>query len=360
MKELADKAMREGAWGMSTGLIYVPSSYSTTAELVELAKVIGGHGGIYATHMRGEGTGLLRSIEEAVRIGREGKLPVHISHFKASGLKAWGLAAPAIQLILAARERGHQVTADQYPYTASSTSLAAMVIPARYRDLKKFEAALKDAESAQILRKAIAGGVERRGKGERLLVASYRHDRKLQGKNIAEIARDKKLDPVDLVIEMQRSGGASMINFGMSDEEVRLIMKQSFVATASDGSARTVKDSTQPHPRSFGTFPRKIGRYCLRDKTISLPHAIRSCTGLPADILRLPARGYIRKGYAADIVIFAPQSFIDTATFQKPLQLATGVKYLFVNGKLTIDKGKFNGVLAGQALRHSKDSENRK
>lgn len=356
MVTLVDKGMRDGAWGMSTGLIYLPSSYASTDELVKLAERVSMHGGIYASHIRNENTRLLEAVSEAITIGRRAKLPVHISHFKASGLQAWGLASEAIALVVEARKAGQQVTADQYPYTASSTSLGAMVLPAKYRSRDVLVAALKNKEEAEQLKEGIRKGLRVRGEGKRLYVAGYKTNRAWQGKNLAELAQQEKKSTLEIVLEIQQNGGASMVNFGMDEAEVRLIMKQKFVATASDGSARSLTDESQPHPRNFGCFPRKIGYYCLRGNVLPLAQAIRSASGLPADIIGLPQRGYIRQGYWADLVLFDPKTFIDTATFAQPKQLATGVRYLWVNGELAIEKGKATGKLAGRALRHqSKD-----
>ncbi|MCP3694936.1 MAG: D-aminoacylase [Planctomycetaceae bacterium] len=359
MADLVEKGMRDGAWGMSTGLIYLPSSYASKDELVQLARRVAMHGGIYASHIRNENTRLLEAVEEALTIGREAGLPVHISHFKASGLKAWGLASEAVALLVKAREGGQRVTADQYPYTASSTSLGTMVVPAKYRNREALVKALGDEKQARQVKEAIRKGIQVRGEGKRLYVAGYRKNREWQGKNLDELARQEKTTPLEIVLEIQQNGGASMVNFGMDEAEVRYIMKQTFVATASDGSARSLNDETQPHPRNFGCFPRKIGHYCLRGNVLPLSQAIRSATGLPADILHLPERGYVRQGYWADLVLFDPKNFIDTATFAQPKQLSTGVRFLWVNGELAIENGKPTGKLAGRALRHSMKSKSK-
>lgn len=354
MKQLAEQAMRDGAWGMSTGLIYVPSSYASTDELVEVMKVVAGHGGIYATHMRNENTRLLEAIREALEIGQRSGAAVHISHFKASGLNAWGLAADAVELVKEARAGGQTVTADQYPYTASSTSLAAMTIPAKYRDWEVLADALADPDKGPQVREAIEGELKKRGDGQRLFVAGYSTNRDWQGKNLADIAKQIDKPVLDVVLEIQSNGGASMVNFGMSEEEVRLIMQQPFVATASDGSAKHIDDNTVPHPRSYGTFPRKIGRYAIAGKTIPIELAIRSSSGLPADVLQLPERGYLREDYFADVIVFDPATFRDIATFDKPHQYATGVRYLLVNGKLAIDDGRLTDPTHGRSLRHKR------
>lgn len=357
MKVMCDDGMKAGAWGMSTGLIYVPSKYADTDELVELAKVVAKHDGIYVSHMRNENTRLLESIDETLAIGKQAKLPVHISHFKASGRAAWGLAADAVNKVQAARDDGVRVTADQYPYIASSTSLGAMVVPDEYRSTPKFRAAINDAEESKALREKIERAIEVRSGGASLFIASYAENRDWQGRDLASLAKDLKRSPLDLVIEIQTKGGAAMVNFGMQEEEVRLIMQQPFVAVASDGGAKVPSD-TVPHPRNYGTFPRKIGYYAIERGIVTLEQAIRSATGLPADILGMKERGYLKVGHVADIVIFDPKTLRDTATFEKPHQYATGVRYLFVNGKLAIDDGAATGELAGRAVRHKSETQN--
>ncbi len=358
MKALVDQGMRDGAWGFSTGLIYTPGTYAETAEIIELAKAAARHGGFYASHMRHEDAGLLAAVHETIQIGRAAQLPVHISHFKASTPKAWGKAADAIALIQEARAKGQVVTADQYPYPASSTSLTATVIPTRFREgsPKELVARFDDSEQGPKLRKAIENELADRDGGKAIRIARYAKRPEWQGKDLTAIAAQEGKSVLDLVIEIERNGGAQIVHFSMNEEEVRLIMKQPFVATASDGSAQ-VPSNTVPHPRSYGCFARKIGRYALEEKLISLEHAVRSASGLPADILKLPERGYLKPGYFADVVVFDPKTFRDTATYDKPHQYATGVRYLFVNGVLTIDEGKHTGALAGKALRHGQKAK---
>jgi N-acyl-D-aspartate/D-glutamate deacylase len=300
--------------------------------------------------MRNEGNRLLESVAETLKIGREAALPVHISHFKVSGRSAWGLAPDAIRAVTAAREQGQRVTADQYPYIASSTSLAAMVVPDEFRTVARLKKALEDKDEAERLRARIAQNLEARDGGKSLFIAAYDENPAWQGKDLATLAEQEKKPVLELVLDIQRNGGARVVSFGMNEEEVRLIMQPTFVATASDGSA-TNPDDTVPHPRSYGTFPRKIGRYAIDGKTISVEQAIRSASGLPADILGLTDRGYLKPGSYADVVVLDPQTFRDTATFDKPHQYATGVRYLFVNGELAIDDGQVTERLGGRAVR---------
>jgi len=353
MEALVEQGMKDGAWGLSTGLYYIPGSYANTEELIALARAAARHGGFYASHMRDEGAGVLSSIQEVLTIGRAAKLPVHISHLKAFGPRTWGKAADEIALIQKARAEGLEVSADQYPYTASSTSLAAELVPPRFREGTPHEylARLADREQGALVRQAIASQIGNLQAGTNIRIARYAPKLAWQGKDLQTIAASEKKDVVEIVLEIERHGGAQIVNFSMSEEDVRLIMQQPFVATASDG-ASLVPDQTMPHPRSYGCFARKIGRFAIEERLISLERAIRSASGLPADILRLPERGYLKAGYYADVVVFDPQTYRDQATFDKPHRYATGVRYVFVNGKLAIKEGKSTGILAGKVLKH--------
>jgi N-acyl-D-amino-acid deacylase len=348
MKAVIDQGMNEGAWGMSTGLYYTPGSYAKTNELVELSKTVALRRGIYASHIRDEFGGLLGAIQEVITIGQKAKLPVHVSHMKAAGRGMWGKSSEALALIEQARSRGLKITADQYPYAAGSTSLEATVLPLRYRDgsRKEILARLDDPQ----VRAAMQELLKRDEDGKAIRIARYLPRPDWQGKDLAAIAAMEKKTPLEIAIEIERNGGAQIVHFIMHEQDVRLIMKQDFVATASDGGAMVVSD-TVPHPRSYGCFPRKIGHYCLAEQLLPLEQALRSATGLPADILQLPERGYLKQGYHADIVVFDPATFRDTATYEKPHQYAIGLKHLFVNGQMTVADGKYNGALAGRALR---------
>ncbi len=353
MQELVGQGMNDGAWGFSTGLYYNPGAYARKEELVALAKVAARHGGFYASHIRDEGAGVLASIDEALTVGRGGGLPVHISHLKAFGPKTWGKAVEIIALINQARRQGLTVTADQYPYRASSTSLAAELVPPQFRadSPKEYQARLADADEGPRIRRAVARKIQDLNAGPSIRIARYKANPAWQGKTLAAIAAGEGKDVLDVVLEIERQGGAQIVNFSMSEEDVRLIMRQPFVATASDGSSQ-VPGATMPHPRSYGCFPRKIGRYAIEDKVISVEQAVRSASGLPADILKLPRRGYLKAGYAADVVVFDPKTYRDRATFDKPHQYAAGVRYLFLGGKEVIAEEKYSGALAGTVLRH--------
>lgn len=357
MKELTEKAMQDGAWGMATGLIYVPGSFAKTDELVKLAEIVGKHRGIYASHIRNEGGQLLESLDEILAIGRSAKLPVHVSHIKVSGKANWGLAPDAIQKLRDARAAGQQVTADQYPYPASSTSLSAMVIPDELREWKTLKAALDDPERGEKVRGQIERNIGGRDGGESLVIANFSPERSWQGKNLAAIAKETSRTPLEVALDIMSRGSAQVVSFGMNEDEVRLFMRESFVATASDGSAQSLDSAAQPHPRSFGCFSRKIGYYAIEGKVLPLAQAIRSASGLPADILGLPERGYLKAGYFADVVVFDPATFRDQATFAKPLVWSTGVKLLLVNGQIAVEDAKPTEKLAGRAIRHRASAE---
>jgi N-acyl-D-aspartate/D-glutamate deacylase len=350
MKRLADKAMAEGCWGMTSGLIYVPSVYATTDELVEIASVVGNRGGFYASHIRGEGSELLDAVREALDIGTRSGAPVHISHFKASGRNAWGSLHIAADLVEKARAGGQRVTADQYPYTASSTSLEASVIPTAAREggRKALVQRLNEATPGTKLHEKIAAKVA--DAEDQLHIASYKPHRAWTGKSLAEIAKAEGRPAVDIVYEIERHGGARVVNFGMSEDDVRMAMRLPWVATASDGHAM-IPGIDQPHPRSFGTFARKVGHYAIAENVLPLAAAIRSASGLPADILGVIGRGYLREGYSADVVVFDPKTFRDTATFDQPYRYAVGARYVLVNGSPAVFDGVPTGALAGKSLR---------
>jgi N-acyl-D-amino-acid deacylase len=350
MRKLADEGMRDGAWGMSTGLIYVPSSFASTEEITEIAKVVSKHGGIYASHIRGEGTKLLESVDEALRIGRDADLPVHISHFKSSGRESWGLVREAARIIAEQREAGRTITADQYPYIASSTSLGATVLPSWAREGDRNDLRKRLDEEGDRMRALIADRIAKADDGKAIRIATYRPNAAWIGMDLAAIAESEDRPIVEVAIEILRAGGASVVKFSISEEDVRHVMAIDWVATASDGGAK-LPGGTKPHPRNYGTFPRKLAYYSLQEKVIPIEQAVRSMTGLPAEILSMQDRGLIRDGMVADITVFDPLTLRDTATFDEPHQYADGIQYVFVNGQPALVQGEFTGTLAGKALR---------
>ena len=352
MRDLARRAMEAGAWGMSTGLIYVPSSYATTAEIASIAEVVGESGGLYASHIRGEGLQLLASVQEALDIGAQAGCPVHVSHFKASGQEAWGLVQRAAELIEQARQQGRKVTADQYPYIASSTSLEATLLPnwARAGGSQEMLARLDDAEAGPRVREAIGQALQNTDGGGRIRLARYSKQPRWAGKSLSELAAERQTGPLEIALEILRGGGAAVVNFGMREEDVRFVMALPWVATASDGRAY-LPGADRPHPRSYGTFPRKIGHYAQRERVLTLEQAIRSATSLPASILGLTDRGELAPQRVADLVVFDPEHFIDQATYEDPHAYAGGVRHVFVAGEPAVWKGSPTGALRGRALR---------
>jgi len=354
MKALVRSAMQEGAFGLSTGLFYAPGSFARTEEVVELAKPAAELGGIYDSHMRDEDSysiGLLGSIRETIRIGREAKLPVHISHIKALGPEVWGQSVQAIAIIRKARAEGIKVTADQYPYTASGSSLDASLLPrwAQAGDRDKVLARLTDPGVRPRLLEEMRKNLRHRGGANSLLLTSGEIS-ELRGKRLAAIAKQRNQPPVeaalDLIIEAtknRRAGALATASFNMSDADVERFMKQGFVMTGSDGSPG--------HPRKYGTYPRKLREYVYKKKLITLPFAIHASSAQVAEFLHIPERGLLREGYFADVIVFDPATVADRATYENPQELAAGMKYVLVNGKPAVDDGRFTGTLAGRALR---------
>ena len=358
MRQLVERAMKEGAVGMSTGLKYVPGTYSRTDEVVELAKVVAGYGGFYATHMREEGLGLIEAVREAIEIGRKAKIPVQISHHKVVGKSMWGNSVKTLQLIDEAVGEGLDITLDQYPYPATSTGLT-VVFPAWALEggKEKIKERLEDHELREKIKEGtIYNILYDRGGGDpaSIVVSSYSPDSSLEGKNIAEITMMRGKEPTvanaaETIMDLQHAGGGSGIYHCLDEEDIVRIMKHPRVMHTSDGS--TVEfGAAKPHPRNYGTYPRVLGHYVREKKVISLVDAIRKMTSLPAQRLKLQDRGILKVGMWADVVIFDPRTVIDQATWTKPHQYPTGIDYVMVNGKLVIDKGRWAEVFPGKVL----------
>jgi N-acyl-D-amino-acid deacylase len=348
MKAMVAQAMDEGALGMSTGLYYAPGSYAKTEEVIELAKVAAEKGGIYDSHMRDEGSysiGLLGSIEETIRIGREAKIPVHISHIKALGTDTWGKSTAAIELIRKARAEGIEVTADQYPYTASGSSVVAALVPrwAEAGGSKQLLRRIDDPVDGPRIRSEMEQNLKRRNGADSILITGGR-DKQLIGKTLAQISGESKKSPIEAALTIIKSqGDASIASFNMNEQDIENFMRQDWVMTGSDGSAG--------HPRKYGTFPRKLRIYVYDKKLITLPFAIRASSAMTAQMLRIPDRGLLRTGYFADVIVYDPKTIRDAATYEHPQVLAEGMRYVIVNGKLAVEEGKFTGTLAGRALK---------
>lgn len=352
-----EKAMKDGAVGLSTGLIYVPGTFSKTDEVVELAKAASRFGGTYASHIRNEGNGVAEAIKEAINIGEQAKMPVEISHFKISSKALWGQTPMTIGLVEDARRRGLQVTVDQYAYTASSTSLDARFpnwAIAGGRDEGKKRLA-DPSTKAKIISEMKEWLKKAKFKDyDFAYVASYRANPQFNGKNIAQITQEvrgkKKLnDQLEQIFEMYSNGGAQMVYRQMDEPDVQNIMRQPFTMIASDSGVRQF-GSGVPHPRGYGNNARVLGRYVREMKIISLEDAIRKMTSLPAQTFNLRDRGQIREGFAADIVIFDEKTVGDKATFENPHQYSEGFSHVFVNGTLVFDGAKMTGSMSGRPL----------
>jgi len=344
MKALVAKAMDEGAFGLSTGLYYAPGSYGKTEEVIELAKVAAARGGIYDTHMRSEGAGLLDSIAETIRIGREAKIPVHISHIKALGPEVWGQSKQSIELIKKARAEGIEASACQYPYVASGTSLQAALVP-RWAEIGGRRELLKRIDDPQIRPRLLSEmemNLKQRGGANSFQIADS-PNREYVGKRLDAIAQQLNKTPVEAALELIKLGSSGAISFNMNEQDVRRFMKEKFVTTCSDGSTG--------HPRKYGTFPRKLREYVFNQKLISLPFAVRNSSATTAETFRIPERGLIRAGSFADVIIFDPNSVSERSTYEQPELLAVGMRFVFVNGKIAVENGAYTGVLAGRPLR---------
>jgi len=347
MRSLVAHGMRDGALGLSSGLYYAPGSFASTEEVVELAKVAASYGGIYDTHMRDESSyniGLVGAVEEAIRIGREAKIPVHISHIKALGVDVWGESDTVIALVDSARAAGVQVAACQYPYTASGTSIGASLLPrwAEAGGRDSLLARMRDSATRAKLETDMRENLRRRGGADALLITG-RRDTTLTGKTLAKVAEERKLSPIEAALEIVKDGDAGVASFNMKESDIDNFMVQPWVATCSDGS--------DGHPRKYGTFPRKLREYVYDRHVLTLEQAVHVSSGLTARILHLDSRGTLAPGKYADVIVFDSATVRDRSTYEEPRLLATGMRYVFVNGKLAIDQGEYTGALPGRVLK---------
>ena len=361
MQSIIQSAMNEGAFGMSTGLKYIPGAYSNTEEVIALASTVSKNMGIYATHMREEGIGLIKSVKEAIDIGRKANLPVQISHHKAVGKTMWGNSIKTLELIEEANAEGIKVTADQYPYTATSTGLT-VVFPAWSLSggSKKLKERLEDPELRQKIKdKIIWNIVYDRGGGDpaSIVVASYPNNDKYNGLNLAQITKLKGLSPTpdnaaEILMNLVYEGNGKGIYHCLNEEDVQRIMAHPRIMHASDGSTIEFGEA-QPHPRSYGTYPRVLGQYVREKNVISLVESIRKMSKLPASVLGIKDRGEIKNGFWADLVIFDQHKIIDNATWENPHQYPSGVSWVLVNGKISLENGIPSKNLYGKVLIHN-------
>ncbi len=357
MDALVEQAMKDGAAGLSTGLIYIPGTFANTAEVVSLAKAAGKYNGIYASHIRNEEGKAVEAINEAIEVGKEANVPVQISHFKIGGRANWGKSNITLAVVEKAREDGWDVTIDQYPYTASSTNLGVRLPDwALAGDQDSVVARLHDpATRAQIKKEMLEQLDKYKYKNySYAVVANYPADSTFNGKSITDInkqlgRRSKAPYEAETIMDMIEKGGAQMVYHGMNETDVRYIMKYPFCMAGADGGVH-IPGKGMPHPRSYGTNARILGKYVRDEKIISLEEAIRRMTSLAAQKFQLKDRGLIREGMAADIVVFDEKAVNDKATFEQPHQYSVGFKYILVNGQLVLDNGQHTGIRSGHAL----------
>ncbi|MBI4471486.1 MAG: D-aminoacylase, partial [Acidobacteria bacterium] len=328
MSELVETGMREGAVGLSSGLEYDPGFYSTTEEIIALAKVAARYGGTYMTHMRDEADKVMDALKEAIEIGRAAKIPVHISHIKLGTVGVWGKASQMLAEIDRARTRGIDISADAYPYLAWSSGISVLVPSRKFDDPA-----------------AVAKGLADVGGAKNILITRYEKDPTHEFKTLEAVAQQRNMTPVDLYIEIMKQGGAGIVCTSMTENDLRTFYRNPWVMVASDGGIGV------RHPRGAGTFPRVLGAYVRENEVMTLERAIRKMTGLPAARLGLKERGVIRKGAAADVVVFDAAAIRDNSTFQEPLKLSEGMKYVFVNGVMVVKEGQPTDARPGLALR---------
>ncbi len=362
MQRLMGDAMDGGAWGLSTGLIYAPGSYAATEEIVAIARVVGRHRGFYASHIRGEGATVLEAVAEAIRVGREGEVPVQVSHVKAAGRPNWGKVAQALALIDAARAEGLDVMADVYPYTASSTTLRTLLPDwALEGGIDAMLKRLSDPSERARIRRDLEAPPQRgqslldRVGWENIMISYSRHRKDAEGRRLSEIAAARGMDPLDAAFELltDEAGRAYMILFQLDESDLRRALAHPQVMIGSDGSSLAPYGELgegKPHPRSYGTFPRVLGEYAREQRVLSLPQAVHKMTGLPARRLGLTDRGAIRVGARADLVVFDPRHVADRATYEDPHRYPTGVEHVLVNGRFVIKGGEHTGSLPGRVL----------
>ena len=348
---LVRKAMCEGAIGFSTGLFYAPQSFSRTDEVIALAAVAGAMGGIYDTHLRDESNyniGLSAAVDEVIRIAREGGIAAHISHIKALGADVQGTAPQIVGKIEAARAEGLAITASQYPWSASGTSLVASLVPLWAQDggrtamLERFD----DVQQAQRLRAGIADNLRRRGGADSLLIV----EGDWAGKRLNGVAAELRTDPVTAASAIIRQADPAVISFNMDEADIATFMRQLWVMTGSDASPN--------HPRAYGSFARKYAIYSLQEQIVSLQQFIDSSSATTADFFHLEGRGHLRPGAFADVLIFDPRAYSALATYEHPDVAATGVRTVIVNGQIAVDHGKVTGVASGRALRRQPPAGN--
>jgi N-acyl-D-amino-acid deacylase len=359
MERLVEQAMRDGAVGLSTGLIYLPGTFAKTDEILALAKVVAPYGGIYASHMRSESGKIVEAIEELLTIARGAGVRAEVSHIKLSGEKAWGQADRILALLDRARAEGVRVKQDQYAYTASSTGLRQLIPDEAFDGgHEKFLARLADPEAKAAIVAKMKASILGRGRLDYAyaVVASFRGDITLNGLNIVEAARklrgsDALEDQIEVILEIEKRGGASGVFHGMSEDDLRVFMRHPETMIASDSGERVFGEGV-PHPRGYGNNARVLARYVREEKVLTLEEAVRKMTSLPAEHFQLRGRGELKEGNWADIAVFDLEKVGDPATYKDPHHYATGFVHVLVNGVPVVRDGEHTGATPGRPLRH--------
>jgi N-acyl-D-amino-acid deacylase len=360
MKEHVEQAMRDGALGVSTGLIYLPGSFATTEELIEMARAVGRHGGLYITHLRSEGENLFAAVEEAARIGREAGVPIHISHIKAGGRANWGKSGELLTRIERLRSGGLTITHDQYLYTASSTGLSQLIPDeAREGGAEGLQKRLDDPRQKSAILAQMQGRLARNGytNCSHVVIAACKSDPALAGLTLPEAARFRRKsesieEQFELVLALELRGGATAIYHGMSEEDLRVFLADPHTMIASDSGLRRWAQG-MPHPRGYGNNARLLARYVRELKLLTLEEAVRRMTALPAQRFGIAGRGQVKEGFAADLVVFDPAEVRENSTFEKPHAYATGFRHVFVNGVEVVRDDGHTGARPGQVARRA-------
>ncbi len=355
MRTLVRIGMEYGAFGLSSGIFYVPGTFAPTEEYIELCHVVAEYGGVHQSHIRDESDysiGVVASVNEIIEITRETQVIGIITHIKALGTGVWGKSAEVIENIEKAREEGLPVFTDQYPYEASSTSLVAALVPtwAREGGIDALRERLADSETRKDIIKGILENLDRRGGADRIQYRLFRPDPSIEGRTLQDVADETNTAPEQVVVAQIELGNPSIVSFNMHEDDIHNFMRQSWNMTASDGGLTPIREGV-PHPRNYGTFPRKIRKYVLEDEILSLEQAIRSMTSLTASVFGMHNRGLIRPGMIADVVIFDLKHITDRATYQDPHQYSEGMEYVIVNGGIALDQGAFTFRKFGEVVR---------
>jgi len=356
MRQRVEQAMKDGAVGLSTGLIYLPGTFAKTEEIIELAKVTARYDGVYVSHMRDEGEAIMNALEELFRIAREGHLRAHVSHIKLTGKSNWNQTGRVLEAIERARAEGLDITQDQYTYTASSTGFSQLV-PEKFREGGKFKDRLADPEEKSRMIAEMKAKLKARAETDYAyaVIANYEYDRSLNGLNLVAASRkargsDSLDDQIELILEIQKNGGANGIFHGISEDDLRLFLAHPNTMFASDSGTRRFGEGV-PHPRGYGNNVRVLGRYARELKLLRLEEAVRRMTSLPATVFRLKDRGLIREGCWADLVVFDPAKVQENTRFNDPHHYATGFAWVLVNGVPVVENDRHTQARSGQAVR---------